>query len=306
MSDDPKILGFPKAEEVPPEERAHRLKTEVDELARKPETEWLYYLERGEIAKKHGIETAALKKMIEATIKANEKKARKDKAEDRQRVQRVEKDKVTAQRERAKEQARADKEAARKQKEKDRAFATIIKLPTVEQEARLAELAKRLDEDLEILRDEFAAFVGTEDSIRDIGQVEPWDEPVDTQALLVELISQTRRYVVMHDDLAIAVSLWVMFAWIHEIAVHSPLLIVTSAEPDSGKSTLLGVIGFMVPRPYSAVELTGANIYHIVDRLHPTLLIDEADQLFRRKPALAEGRQHRLDEGLENSASGVR
>jgi hypothetical protein len=62
MSDDPKILGFPKAEEVPPEERAHRLKTEVDELARKPETEWLYYLERGEIAKKHGIETAALKK----------------------------------------------------------------------------------------------------------------------------------------------------------------------------------------------------------------------------------------------------
>ena len=291
MSDDPKILGFPKAEEVPPEERAHRLKTEVDELARKPETEWLYYLERGEIAKKHGIDPAALKKMIEATIKANEKKAREDKAEDRQRVQRVEKEQIKARRgeERAhREQERADKEAARKQKEKDRAFATIIKLPSVEQEARLAELAKRLDEDLEVLRDEFAAFVGTEDRIRDIGHVEPWDEPVDTQALLVELITQTRRYVVMHDDLAIAVSLWVMFAWIHEIAVHSPLLIVTSAEPDSGKSTLLGVIGFMVPRPYSAVELTGANIYHIVDRLHPTLLIDEADQLFRRKPALAE------------------
>ena len=85
MSDDPKILGFPKAE-VPLEERAGRLKTEVDELARKPETEWPYYLERGDIAKKHGIETAALKKMIEATIKANEKKAREDKAEDRQRV----------------------------------------------------------------------------------------------------------------------------------------------------------------------------------------------------------------------------
>ena len=68
------------------------MKTEVDELARKPETEWLYYLERGEIAKKHGIETAALKKMIEATIKANEKKAREDKAEDRQRIQRVEKE----------------------------------------------------------------------------------------------------------------------------------------------------------------------------------------------------------------------
>ena len=38
MSDDPKILGFPKAEEVPPEERARRLKTEVDERLASPTT----------------------------------------------------------------------------------------------------------------------------------------------------------------------------------------------------------------------------------------------------------------------------
>ena len=84
---------------------------------------------------------------------------------------------------------------------------------------------------------------------------------------LVELIAQTRRYVVVQDDVAIAVSLWVMFAWVQRLRCTPPLLIATSAEPDSGKSTLLGVLGFLVPRPYSAVELTGANIYHIVDRL---------------------------------------
>ena len=39
-----------------------------------------------------------MKEMIEATIKATEKKAREDKAEDRQRIQRVEKEKVTARR----------------------------------------------------------------------------------------------------------------------------------------------------------------------------------------------------------------
>src|SRR5262245_14454614 len=122
----------------------------------------------------------------------------------------------------------------------------------------------------------------------DTGCVEPWPEPVDMQALLNELTAQLRRYVVVHDDAAIAITLWMAFAWVHEIAVHSPLLIITSAEPDSGKSTLLGVLGFLTPRPYSAVELTGANIYRIVDHLHPTLLIDEADQLFHRKPALAE------------------
>jgi hypothetical protein len=283
MSDDPKILGFPKAE-VPPEERARRLRVEVDRLASLPAVEWMFYLASEGIAEKYGVSHADMKKMIEATVRANEKRASEDRAENHRSEQRAEKGQIKARR----EEERANKEAVRKQKEKDRAFEALIKLPSVEHEVRLVELAKRLDEDLEILRDEFAVFVGTEDSIRDIGHVEPWHEPVDTQALLVELITQTRRYVVIHDDIAIAVSLWVMFAWIHEIAVHSPLLIVTSAEPDSGKSTLLGVLGFVVPRPYSAVELTGANIYHIVDRLHPTLLIDEADQLFRRKPALAE------------------
>ena len=101
-------------------------------------------------------------------------------------------------------------------------------------------------------------------------------------------MAQLRRYVVVHDDVAIAITLWLLFSWVHEVAVHSPLLIATSAEPDSGKSTLLGVLGFLVPRAYSAVELTGANIYRIVDLKKPTLLIDEADQLFRRKAALAE------------------
>jgi hypothetical protein len=283
-----KVVEFPQ-QEIAPEERARRLRVEVDRLARLPLVEWLFYLEG--IAEKHSVPRADLKAMVEATVRANEKKAREDKAEDQQRERRVGKEQIKARREEERarrEQERADKEAARKQKEKDRAFEALVKLPSVEHEARLAELAKRLDEDPEILRDEFAVFVGTEDSIRDTGHVEPWDEPADTQALLMELVAQIRRYVVMHDDVAIAVSLWVMFAWIHEIAVHSPNLIVTSAEPDSGKSTLLGVLSFLVPRPYSAVELTGANIYHIVDRLHPTLLIDEADQLFRRKPALTE------------------
>src|SRR5262249_44315009 len=109
-----------------------------------------------------------------------------------------------------------------------------------------------------------------------------------SRLILIELMAQLRRYVVVQHDVAIAITLWILCSWVHEVAVHSPLLIATSAEPDSGKSTLLGVLGFLVPRPYSVVELTGANIYHIVDLKNPTLLIDEADQLFRRKPALAE------------------
>src|SRR6516165_7282896 len=290
--DDPKILELPKAG-IAPEERARRLKVEVERLAGLPAVERMFYIESGGVAEKHGVSRAVLKEMVETTIRANEKKAREDMAEDRQRIRRVEKDKVTAQRELAREQARqkreqdqADKEAERKRKEREKAFEAIAKLPRLAHEARLAELARRSGEDLDFLRYEFAAYYVPADM--GTKPIEPWDQPVDTHALMLDLMAQLRRYVVVQDVVAIAITLWLLFSWVHEVAVRSPLLIVRSAEPDSGKTTLLGVLSFLVPRAYFAVELTGANIYRIVDLKKPTLLIDEADQLFRRKAALAE------------------
>jgi hypothetical protein len=139
-----------------------------------------------------------------------------------------------------------------------------------------------------LLRDEFAAFVATEDDIKRSKDAQPWEEAVSTQALLTELLAQIRCYVVMHDNVAIAAALWVMFSWVHDIAVHSPNLNVTSPEADCGKTTLLDVLSFLVPWPCKAAELTAASVYRIVDRTHPTLIVDEADSLFRRKPALTE------------------
>src|SRR5262245_51293997 len=227
--------------------------------------------------------------MIETTIKANEKRAREDRAENRRSEQRVEKEQIKARQEEERtrrEHDQADKEAERKRKEREKAFEAIAKLPRLAHEARLAELAKRSGENLGFLRDEFAAYYVPADTVTK--PIEPWDQPVDTHALLLDLMAQLRRYVVVQDVVAIAITLWLLFSWVHEVAVHSPLLIASSAEPDSGKSTLLGVLSFLVPRAYFAVELTGANIYHIVDLKKPTLLIDEAEQLFRRKAALAE------------------
>src|SRR5262245_39912907 len=93
------------------------------------------------------------------------KKRGKQRPKNGQRIRRVEKDKVTAQRELARAQAKqkreqeqADKEAERKRKERKKAFEAIAKLPVLAHEARLAELAKRSGEDLDFLRDEFAAY----------------------------------------------------------------------------------------------------------------------------------------------------
>ena len=52
-----KSIEFPKAE-VPPEERARRLKSEVDRLASLPAVEWLFYVESDGVAEKHGVSRA--------------------------------------------------------------------------------------------------------------------------------------------------------------------------------------------------------------------------------------------------------
>jgi hypothetical protein len=292
---DNRVVEFPVP--VSDEERARRLAVEVERLARQSPAEWMFWLD--DAAKKHGIERAKLKAMIEATVKAAEKKAREDKAEKQRREQRAEQQWATAlreqerqqreqRREEERQQREADKEAENRQREREKEFASIIKLSRTEHEPRLVALAKRLDEDLEFLRDEFAQFAAVEEKSSDTGYVEPWPEPVDTQALLTEMAAQLKRYVVVHDDAAVvAVTLWTVFAWVHdEIAVYSPILALVSGDADSGKTTLCGVIKFLTPRAFAAAELTGPNLYRFVDHLHPTLIIDDADRLFERKPDL--------------------
>ena len=87
----------------------------------------------------------------------------------------------------------------------------------------------------------------------------------------------------LRPEAVTATVLWTMTAWAHEGATHSPILAAISVEPDSGKSTLLGVLRFLVPKPFVSVEPTGPSVYRTVDREHPTLIIDEADDLFYRK-----------------------
>jgi hypothetical protein len=76
MSDNPKIVEFPKAE-VSTEEHARRLKLEVDRLASLPHVEWLYYVECTDIAEKYDLSRPVLRKMVEAAINAQEKSGRK-------------------------------------------------------------------------------------------------------------------------------------------------------------------------------------------------------------------------------------
>src|SRR5262249_40093158 len=77
-------------------------------------------------------------------------------------------------------------------------------------------------------------------------------------------------------------------AWLydHEVPTHSPILAATSAEADSGKSTLVLVVGRMAPRFSLKIEVTGPTPYRTVHATKPTRGLGEADDLFNRRSDL--------------------
>ena len=285
MSSDEKVLDFPKAE-ITSEEKARRAMAEAKRLASLAPGEWQLWIDRA--AERLGVPRATLEGLISAIIKDSERKAREDKAEARRQEERVRREQEREQRERNREQQGIDKKAERKSKEKQKAFERLISLPSEQHETRLAELAKRFDEDVAAIRDDFTVFVGMESraASTDPWNVEPWPDPVETRVLLQEISAKISKYIVMRPEAVTATVLWTTMAWAQEGATHSPILAAISVEPDSGKSTLLGVLRFLVPKPFVSVEPTGPSVYRTVDREHPTLIIDEADDLFYRKSDL--------------------
>ena len=108
--------------------------------------------------------------------------------------------------------------------------------------------------------------------------VEPWPESVDTGDLILAIVERIKRHVILRDEEALTVALWILFAWIHDTAaVHSPILLVTSAEPNSGKTQLLSVVSFLVPRPLLCVEISEATLFRGIELWQPTIIVDEAD-----------------------------
>jgi hypothetical protein len=197
------VVPFPQSDE----ERARRLKIEVERLARLSVSEQALWIEGTPgYAEKFGTDKVTLRCMVDAVAKDIEKRAREDRGELRRREDRAEKKRDAVQREedrkaerrtreeerRAERRERAEerrereerKEAERKAREREKALAAIVKLPSAQHEAELKKAARRLDEDVETLRAEFDELLGDEAEKIRRGIAEPWDEPVATRELL--------------------------------------------------------------------------------------------------------------------------
>ncbi|MEI8120820.1 MAG: DUF3631 domain-containing protein [bacterium] len=110
---------------------------------------------------------------------------------------------------------------------------------------------------------------------------DPWPDEVSGKHLLTEIAQLIRRYVVLQQEAIDAISLWIVFAHAHEGAQISPILCLTSPTKRCGKTTLLHLVGSLVPRPLFAANITPAAIYRTIERHIPSLLVDEADTFVR-------------------------
>ena len=119
----------------------------------------------------------------------------------------------------------------------------------------------------------------------ELPEIEPWPDPVDGAALIGDLIAQIRRFIVLDDLAALAVALWVIFAYAHDAAFHSPRLAVLSPVHRCGKSTLLRVIGMLVVRKVATSSVTASATFRLIEAAGGSvvLLIDELDNVDHEK-----------------------
>jgi hypothetical protein len=169
--------------------------------------------------------------------------------------------------------------------EDDAEIACLAKLPLAAYERERKVAAGRLGVRVSTLDKQVSAARPADESVPGQGrqlapqEPEPWPEQVDGAKLTSELEAAIRRYVVISAADALACALWVLHTYCFDAFTWTPRLAITAPEKRCGKTTLLRVIGELVPRALRTENITAAVLFRTVELARPVLLTDEADSL---------------------------
>ena len=134
-----------------------------------------------------------------------------------------------------------------------------------------------------------------------VGPLQEPSEPLDLAVLLVNTETFVRRYVVVTDDQATAIVLWVAHTHALAAAEATAYLSANSPEKRTGKTRLLEVLEPVVARPWFTGRVSAAALMRKIDADQPTLLLDESDAAFKGPQEYAETLRGVLNSGYRRS-----
>jgi hypothetical protein len=105
----------------------------------------------------------------------------------------------------------------------------------------------------------------------------PWSDPVKPDELLNEIIRFLEKHIVLPEGGDVATALWVFHAHCLDAFELSPILQIKSPMKRCGKSTLLGIVGGLLPRNISSGSASSASVFRLIDKFQVSICIDEAD-----------------------------
>lgn len=108
-------------------------------------------------------------------------------------------------------------------------------------------------------------------------------EQVIGAAILEALSRFFRRFVVLSPAEADLSAVWAVHTHVAEAAAATPFIVISSPEPEAGKTRWLETAEFVVRKPLRASSLSAAVLYTKVQEEQPTLLLDEMDAVFGPK-----------------------
>jgi hypothetical protein len=157
-----------------------------------------------------------------------------------------------------------------------------VHLPDLLREQLCKELAKRLNvtrESLRGIKPQPPAGQGPTYA----ETLKPWPDPVDGESLLNEIKALLNLIIIMDEDSLNAVTLWTLLTCLSDTdAIDTlALLVVLSPTKRCGKTRLLTALSRLTRRALYCVRPSAAVIYRVIGKYGPTILVDEADELFK-------------------------
>ena len=111
-----------------------------------------------------------------------------------------------------------------------------------------------------------------------IGNIEPWPEPVKGHEVLDAAEKLFNRYLVMPPEQAASCALWSMHTHAARMRVYTPRLHIFSPARECGKTRLLEVLAEVVHASVSTVSMRAATLFRLLDTQPLTLMMDEVDR----------------------------